>query len=101
MARIRVANRAVAGAPQPDVVTGPAVSILNALLRAGVAIRHDCGGKALCGTCALRVVEGGGGLSPVRPLEARRLALHGLPSGSRLACQAHATRDIEVEILSD
>jgi ferredoxin len=101
MARIKVANRELAGLLKPEVVTGPAVSILNALLRAGVAIRHDCGGKALCGTCALRVVEGGQALSPVRPLEAGRLAARGLPSGCRLACQAHATRDVEVEILLD
>ncbi len=92
MARIRVLGSA------REVETGTAVSLLNALLAAGVGIRHDCGGKALCGTCAVRVVEGARGLSPLAPLEAGRLEAAGRGEGWRLACQARAVRDLTIEI---
>lgn len=66
----------------------PAYSVLVALQRAGVPHRHDCGGKALCGTC--RVALSGGRLSPMGGRERERLAAVGEPTdGSvRLACQA-------------
>jgi ferredoxin, 2Fe-2S len=96
VAKIRVA----AGPDRAEAVVeaGSAVSVLNALLAAGIRIRHDCGGKAQCGTCALRVLEGSTGLSPVREPEAARLAATGRGPGYRLACQARAARDVVVEI---
>jgi adenylate cyclase len=97
VARIEISNR-----PGPDggasVECGPAISLLTAMLREGVAVRHDCGGKALCGTCRVRVLEGGAGLSPVLPREAARLAAVGAGTGMRLACQAHASRDLRIEV---
>jgi ferredoxin len=104
MARIKVANRAGSGGSPAEVDSSPAVSILNSLLTAGVRIRHDCGGKALCGTCAVRVIAGGAGLSPIGPREAERLAAVGgadaaRPAGLRLACQARAARDAEIEVI--
>jgi ferredoxin, 2Fe-2S len=92
VARIRIVGSG------DEVETGPARSLLNSLLAAGKGIRHDCGGKALCGTCAVRVVEGAEGLSPVEPLEARRLEAAGRGAGYRLACQARAARDVSIEI---
>jgi ferredoxin len=92
MARIRVPG---IGA---ELEAGAATSLLNALLAAGVSIRHDCGGKAICGTCAVRIAEGGSGLSPVAPPEAARLAATGRGEGWRLACQARAARDLSIEI---
>jgi ferredoxin len=103
MSRIFIANRP--GAEGGAVVAaGPAVSLLNAMLREGIALRHDCGGKALCGTCRVRVIEGSEGLSPILPREATRLAAVGagapdLEGGVRLACQTHAARDVRIEIL--
>lgn len=66
----------------------PAYSVLVALQRAGLPHRHDCGGKALCGTC--RVALLGGRVSPMGGRERDRLAAVGQPTdGSvRLACQA-------------
>jgi ferredoxin len=83
------------------VETTPAVSLLNALVREGVRIRHDCGGKALCGTCRVRVVAGEGALSPVGERERTRLEAIGVGQGMRLACQTHAFRDAEIEIPED
>ncbi len=78
-----------------------AVSLLNALLGAGIRIRHDCGGKAICGTCAVRVLSGGSGLSPVGPRESERLAATLRPAGYRLACQSHATREVTIEVAEE
>ena len=95
MARILIAGL------EDAVPASPVMSLLNSLLAAGVRIRHDCGGKALCGTCAVRIVAGADGLSPLAPSEAARLEATGRPSGFRLACQVRAARDAEIEIPSE
>jgi ferredoxin, 2Fe-2S len=92
MARIRVLGSG------EEIEASPAKSLLNSILAAGLFVRHDCGGKALCGTCAVRVVEGGRFLSPVTRLEAGRLGASGRGEGWRLACQARAARDVSIEI---
>jgi ferredoxin len=94
MATIRVMG------DEAEVASSPAISMLNSLLAAGVHIRHDCGGKALCGTCAVRIAGGADGLSPMQPPEAERLAATGRAAGFRLACQARAARDVEIEIVA-
>jgi len=81
-----------------EVETSPARSLLNCLLAGGIRVRHDCGGKALCGTCAVRVVAGERSLSPVSPLEAERLRASGRGPGWRLACQARTARDAAIEL---
>jgi ferredoxin len=53
-----------------------------------------CGGKGLCATCHVQVVEGAEALSPVTPRE--QLSLQMLANrqpSSRLACQAKIMRD--------
>ena len=99
---IRVSNRSSNDGASPDVETSPSISILNALLRAGVSVRHDCGGKAQCGTCRFRVLQGASSLSPTRSRESLRLTdLTGEKDAGtyRLACQTHAAGDIEIELL--
>ena len=73
----------------------PAFSILVAAQRAGAPLRHDCGGKALCGTCRVRVVSGI--LSPAGNREQERLAAVGAGPGVRLACQARPGSDLSLE----
>jgi ferredoxin len=99
MARVRIRNRIGAGDAPVEIESRPTQSLLNAILGQGIRIRHDCGGKALCGTCALSLPSGAAGLSPVGPREAERLVAGGRPAGSRLACQTYAMRDIEIEII--
>jgi len=84
----------------PVKIEGRSVlSVLNCLLEAGFPIRHDCGGKALCGTCRVRVISGK--LSPrLEREDARLLAVHAGPE-ERLACQAHAAGDVELETVLD
>lgn len=77
------------------------VSILNNLLRAGVSIRHVCGGKALCGTCRITVLSGRQFLSPMQEKERVRLAAVGAGEKDRLACQTHTRGDITIHIVND
>ena len=86
------------GSPlKTEVPANLRASILTSLLQAGRPIRHDCGGKALCGTCRVRVLEGAAALSPISDRERARLSAAGAAPGERLACQAHAARDAEIE----
>ena len=95
MARIRI--RVPGKIEDANVSTDPSESLLTSLLKAGQRIRHDCGGKVLCGTCRVRVTEGGRSLSPVQDRERARLEAAGAGPGERLACQAHAARDVVIE----
>ena len=78
--------------------TSAAISILNTLLRAGVQINHRCGGKAQCGTCRIRVLEGSEHLSPIGDREERRLVSVPADEGVRLACQTYLFGDVTIEI---
>ncbi len=93
MASIRIANTGEV------VQTSAAISILNSLQRAGVSIKHVCGGKAQCGTCRYRIIEGERYLSPVNERERIRLDALGNPEKVRLACQTYAFGDITIEIV--
>ncbi len=77
-----------------------ATSVLNALVKEGVPIRHVCGGKAQCGTCRVTVLgeREGPGLSPLGDEERLRLAAAGAGGAERLACRLYAARDIELRV---
>lgn len=83
--------------PPASFDASPAVSILVAAQRSGTPIRHDCGGKAICGTC--RILVAAGRLSPAGERERNRLEALGAPPGVRLACQARAGTDVEATAL--
>ncbi len=81
------------------IAASPAVSILNNLLKTDVPILHLCGGKAQCGTCRIRVLEGEHYLRAKTEAEKKRLQAIGNPENVRLACQTYASGDITIEIL--
>lgn len=86
------------------ILISPAVSILNTLLQNGIRISHLCGGKAVCGTCRIKILAGEEYLSPMQEAERVRLA-SGTgkelpPPHTRLACQTYARGDIRIKILS-
>ena len=93
MASIRVQNTGQV------VKASAAISILHTLMRNGVQIKHVCGGKALCGTCRFRVIDGHQFLSPIKEREQIRLNALGNPKDVRLACQTHTFGDITIEII--
>jgi 2Fe-2S ferredoxin len=77
------------------------MSILEAVLAAGVKMPHKCEGKAECGSCHIFVVEGRKTLSKTQRAENERLdAIVGVSSNSRLACQAKlGSENVTVEML--
>jgi adenylate cyclase len=74
-------------------------SLLNNLLASGESLPHDCGGRARCGTCRVRVLSGADGLSRPEAAELERLAAVRAGPDERLACRAHAFRDVEIEVV--
>jgi len=84
------------GGGQLSIPLSISSSVLVAIMKSGAFIRHDCGGKALCGTCRIEVGEGGR-LSPMGASERGRLEAIGVSvdGRTRLACQTHASRDFE------
>jgi ferredoxin, 2Fe-2S len=84
-----------------QVPAGEGITVLQALLAAGVDTPHKCGGEAKCGTCHLFVLEGRKGLSKIQRAENEKLdSIVGVGSKSRLACQiVVGTEDFTIELL--
>ena len=82
----------------------PAISILNTLLQNGVRISHLCGGKAVCGTCRIKILKGEEYLSAMQEAERVRLSSstgsRTPPAHTRLACQTYARGDVTIKILA-
>lgn len=76
-----------------------AVSLLNNLQRQGLRISHVCGGKAICGTCRVRILRGEDRLSRIGEAERTRLKALGDPEHTRLACQTYAFGDVTLSIV--
>lgn len=87
-----IANRSL------TVTVNPAFSLLNNYLMQNIPVQTLCGGKAGCGRCRFRVLEGAAHLSPVRPAEIARLGEALIAAGWRLSCQSHALRDVTIEL---
>jgi ferredoxin len=95
---------------QPDgtittIPISPAISLVNTLLKAGIPIRHRCGGKADCGTCRLRVISTNRGKQSTNTIglkEDQRLRAIGAhpEQGERLACQTYIYADCDVYLFS-
>ncbi|MCM3627443.1 2Fe-2S iron-sulfur cluster-binding protein [Paenibacillus glycanilyticus] len=77
----------------------PGTSVLSAARKAGVLIQTRCGGNAACFMCKVKV-RPGSDLMPIADEERRKLA--GLEAeGYRLACQAKARGQVEVDVPLD
>ncbi|MEE9240415.1 MAG: adenylate/guanylate cyclase domain-containing protein [bacterium] len=63
-------------------------TVLAASLESGVPHQHTCGGRGLCSTCRVLVIEGGEHLTPCTPAEEKLASKMHIPGGVRLACQA-------------
>lgn len=75
----------------------PGETLLAAGMRTGVDIRHDCGGKGVCGTCRVEVLAGGDALSSVTDPERKHLG-ELLDDGWRLACQATPRAPVRLRV---
>ncbi len=81
----------------PDV--DPGRSLLDLVLGAGIDHYHECGGRARCSTCRVRVVKGLEYLRPRNPKEQDFAQRLGWDDDIRLACQARALGDVEIQPL--
>lgn len=80
-------------------ITVPAIpgrSLLVSLLNEDQPIHTVCGGKAGCGCCRVKILQGGDKLSPVNENEIRRLGSAIIKDGWRLACQTYLLRDVTI-----
>lgn len=74
----------------------PGTTLLAAVRRAGLPLASACDGAALCGRCAVRILDGAGALSEEDPLERRAKRANRVESGLRLACCARVRGDLEL-----
>ena len=73
--------------------------LLHSLLKSGVALAHDCGGKLACATCCVIVREGNKALSRPSDDELDILDRAGVAQdGARLSCQATGSGEIAVDV---
>ncbi len=83
-------------------------TVLGAARRLGVDIDSSCGGRAICGRCQVRVMEGAyareglssstAHLTPPTAAEEKYARLRGLEQGRRLACQARVVGDVVIDV---
>ena len=69
--------------------------LLTDLTSNDIKITSSCAGKASCGYCKVRVLEGGGAILPTEEIFMSREEKH---SGTRLACQVKVKNDMEIFI---
>lgn len=93
MAKIDIVNR------KRQIEGRDGTSILKIAQDAQADWRHFCGGMAMCGTCAMLVVDG----KVSEPTEIERYFIEGwgYHPRFRLACQARAWGDVKVVCLLD
>jgi ferredoxin len=73
------------------VACGAKETILGAALREGIPFAHACGGRALCSTCRVLVIDGGGACTP-RTTKERIAERWGSPTSSACLPDEHHRR---------
>jgi uncharacterized 2Fe-2S/4Fe-4S cluster protein (DUF4445 family) len=82
------------GEEKYEIIADGKLSLLQNLIKNGIPIDNLCGGKGICGKCAVRIVEGS--VSP--PTEVERRWMNVLGSDMRLSCQVRILSDAVVEL---
>ncbi|MDY0346589.1 MAG: 2Fe-2S iron-sulfur cluster binding domain-containing protein [Acholeplasma sp.] len=70
-------------------------TVLNTLSAQKIYVPSACGGKATCGFCKFRLIEGGG---EVKPTELPFLSAEERDLGIRLSCQVKVKDNMKIEI---
>lgn len=73
-------------------------TVLEAASKAGVEIPHECGGKGVCGSCAVMVQDGVENLTEETDGEKDMLLSLGIEPPHRLACRAQLKGSVVVSI---
>ncbi|MBN1537455.1 MAG: DUF4445 domain-containing protein [Anaerolineales bacterium] len=74
------------------------LSISEAARRAGIGLRSECGGKAVCGKCLVHMEPGAAGISYVSSPETSHIKAKQFAEGWRLACRTILKSDAKVFI---
>jgi ferredoxin len=81
---------------QLEVPTDLGLSLMEVLKAYEYDIQATCGGMALCATCHIEVLEGGGQLPEINDNELATLdTLPDVTAGSRLSCQLRVNAAME------
>ncbi|HEY2738419.1 MAG TPA: protein kinase, partial [Thermoanaerobaculia bacterium] len=80
-------------------VTNPGMNLLEMAEREGIPLFHECGGRARCSTCRVRIVSGAANVQARTPVEARLAARMGWGDEIRLGCQTRVSGDVAVQRL--
>jgi adenylate cyclase len=83
-----------------EVEVDEGCSVLAASMKAGIRHMHLCGGRGICSTCRIRIVDGSENLSKMESYE--RISLRGHLSFAddvRLACQTKVLGPAQVKTL--
>jgi len=80
-------------------VSNPGFSLLDMAQREGIPLFHECGGRARCSTCRVRIVSGAANVQPRTPVEARLASRLGWGDEIRLGCQTRVSGDVAVQRL--
>ena len=74
-------------------------SVFEIARRAGIGVTTACVGKATCGLCRVKIVDGEAHLSPFNPAERKHLGNVYFINKLRLSCQARVgDGDVVVEL---
>ncbi|MDH4260821.1 MAG: 2Fe-2S iron-sulfur cluster-binding protein, partial [Gammaproteobacteria bacterium] len=86
-------------------------TVLAAARSLGVDLDSVCGGRAICGRCQVRVVDGelakhgnasrAGNVSAVGPTETRLRSRIGIGADRRIGCQAQVLADVAIDVPAD
>ncbi len=73
--------------------------LMEVLLEHQVPVASSCGGEAICGKCAVIVIDGFDGLSFPTPVEDEVRERQGVPLHQRISCQCFVYADITLDTL--
>jgi Na+-transporting NADH:ubiquinone oxidoreductase subunit F len=74
---------------------GPGSSLMSTLANEKIFLPSACGGKANCGQCKVRVLEGGGGILPT---EVGFFSRKQIKDNYRLGCQVKVKENIKIAV---
>lgn len=80
-------------------VSNQGLSLLDMAQRDGIPLFHECGGRARCSTCRVRIVSGAANVQPRTAVEARLASRLGWGDEIRLGCQTRVSGDVAVQRL--
>lgn len=81
--------------PDQALIVPVGGKLLNTLIEKKIYLPSGCGGKGTCGTCKVKVLEGGG---DVLLTEQSILKRKEIKQGFRLSCQVPVKQDLKIEI---